>query len=446
MSRSEKKKRYRRSRECRADPSKCKDEDMSMCHELSVCRNEVRQEAAFFENYSLKYKVGEEVVKKGGSGVAVLLHFEKTVQGKDDRKLTLTGKALMKVINSEKGKMADNLFHEAMVGRVVNKFANVFPCFIRTFGMFSYRDPAKSAYTVQGIGMELLTEMPTVAETCETAGRQAILVEYIEGKPLKELYKSKSFLQTDIYEVLFMIYYPLAMLSEEYTHYDLHTGNVMLVEIKKGRFVKVVVVKPHGDPIVFYTRFIPKIIDYGRNYVRAIRTQVNEVKTDKRCNELCGENFRDCGYINLENPKNHIAFEKRNMSQDMRLLNYVAQAMEKEGLWDTKEQKVVFDPKGFSTEENHKNGYLKHKKIVNVQDAANFLATKVARVDLKGGSSPDLYGTLTMDGKNPWKFEVDEAITAKYESSKSSSSSSKKKSSSSESSSSPSNMLFEFKE
>jgi hypothetical protein len=75
--------------------------------------------------------------------------------------------------------------------------------------------------------------------------------------------------------ILFQIYSVLATLStaKAFTHYDLHTGNVLLYPVPEGTYVTMVYNNPLGGgdmssipPVIIKTRYIVKIIDYGRAY------------------------------------------------------------------------------------------------------------------------------------------------------------------------------------
>ena len=370
------------------------------CHHLSVCKNEAKQDAAFFENYDLKYKKKEKVLKSGGSGTAVQLSFEKKAsQG------TFKGVALMKIVNSEKGKKADNLYHEAVVGFRVNEIAERFPCFIRTFGL--YRE-GKTGHKVNGKHFEPVLQTPSLDEMCATAGHQALMIEYVKGKSIKQYYKTEPF-RPNLYPVLFQLYFALKMLGSTYTHYDLHTSNVMLSHPKAGHCVRFEYTMPGQTiPLVFFSVYVAKIIDYGRNYEASVNPMMQTLgqKTETgyvhpHCNDKrCGHEGNKCGFINFKNPKHlGLGFRRPNVSHDLRLLNYVQRVLGSK--WQG--PKVQFNKDTFSTEEIAFQGLP--KSINNVEDAGNYLATVVQESN-KAFEGMPVYGIVRVDGVQPWSFEL----------------------------------------
>ena len=388
-----------------------------MCDALTVCKNEAREEADFFDDYDLTYMTGEKELSSGANGKAIQVLFEK-----DGKK----GKAVMKIVNSEKGKMADNLWREGLVGLIgINQHADLFPCFIRTYGL--YEEASGSSNTVGKIGFQKLRHEKLMRlsydEMCETAGHQAIMIEYVKGKPIKEFYKEFTF-QKNLFPVVFQIYYALLCLGSRYTHYDLHTGNVMISEPKEGECVRFEYVMPgESSPTVFYSNYVAKLIDYGRNYDDSMKDIEADLKKAHKCNSLeCGDKGERCGFRNLQNPKHkHLGYRRSNTSHDLRLLNYVMTVVKRKLFKKAnlsvggssedfkhpsvtfKYPSVTFSENGFSTKEVLDSGLP--DRINNVRDAGEYLATIVDASNDKFKSVP-VYGTLKVDGRNPWSFEL----------------------------------------
>lgn len=368
------------------------------CNNASVCRNESYEEATFFEGYDLKYKKSEHVIKSGGSGTAVLLYFEKTVELESSSRKTFSSLAVLKTVNAEKGKMADNLFHEGLVGMEMNKVVSKLPCFIRTYGM--YLESFESPYFVNGVRYEKV-DVPTIPETCLTAGHQAVLIEYVEGVSMRSVFRNPEFVE-EAYSVMFQVYFALKLLGEMYTHYDLHMGNVMLSKVEEGKCVRFEYTMPGGDePIVFYGTLVAKIIDYGRSYVSSLENDVEEIKKAEECNTpMCGKYGKECGYKNYRNPKHQgLGFRRPNVSHDLRLLNYMVKQLGSD--WPETPQ-VVFNENEFSTSELVKRGLP--DEINNVDDAADYLATVAGKYNHKFKKVP-VHGVLRVDGVNDWVYE-----------------------------------------
>jgi hypothetical protein len=54
------------------------------------------------------------------------------------------------------------------------------------------------------------------------------------------------------------------MISNEYTHYDLHLGNVLLH--KPSSYINMEYIYPDGNKVTIKSSYVVKIIDYGRNH------------------------------------------------------------------------------------------------------------------------------------------------------------------------------------
>lgn len=117
------------------------------------------------------------------------------------------------------------------------------------------------------------------------------------------------------------------MLSDVFTHYDLHYENVMLYEPVKGKHIEY---HYHygARTVTFNSGYLVKIIDYGRCFFEDEQTGYNprDIYKDLCDSEnegsscyYCGE---DGGFTWLDpNPTYHISSQKRNMSHDLRLIH-----------------------------------------------------------------------------------------------------------------------------
>jgi hypothetical protein len=124
------------------------------------------------------------------------------------------------------------------------------------------------------------------------------------------------------------VYFPLTILKDVYTHYDLHANNVFLYKPYEGN--KYIQMRYHllsGRIIEFPSEYIVKIIDYGRNYFDNGITNTKKILNDYVCNNArckpnCGENV---GYSIIQgdeyypNIDFHWIFpNKKNISHDLR--------------------------------------------------------------------------------------------------------------------------------
>ena len=120
----------------------------------------------------------------------------------------------------------------------------------------------------------------------------------------------------NILQILYQVYYALNDLRENFTHYDLHTGNVLLCKLGKGaKFVY--------PSVTFHCQYLAKIIDYGRCYYY-INQEYNSRNDMKLLNAYCtNPKETQLVYSNRYNKGtywNGIS-ANRNMSHDLRLIH-----------------------------------------------------------------------------------------------------------------------------
>lgn len=121
-------------------------------------------------------------------------------------------------------------------------------------------------------------------------------------------------------------------MSDIFTHYDLHPNNILLYEPIQNNYIQYYyhTVNNELNPVEFKSRYIVKIIDYGRCYFKSDTTDsmklYNEVCNTTECGvNMCGV---DTGYYYLGPEKykgssHYISSQKRNISHDLRLLNFL---------------------------------------------------------------------------------------------------------------------------
>lgn len=116
--------------------------------------------------------------------------------------------------------------------------------------------------------------------------------------------KSSEFLEfvsEELLYVLFQVYFSLFALGHFFTHYDLHTDNVLLYEPVKGKYIEYhyhVQYDTTGKEIDvrFKSRYIAKIIDYGRSYFENPSGKGFTANSKSIYDEVCKEKAcKDCG-------------------------------------------------------------------------------------------------------------------------------------------------------
>lgn len=138
--------------------------------------------------------------------------------------------------------------------------------------------------------------------------------------------KSKGFNHHELIYVLFQIYYTLFMLYGSFAHYDLHTNNVMLYQPYPDGYIKyfyhIKNEKNEEEVIHFRSKYIVKLIDYGRCYfehTKMIKTMISQQKSN-----CAGINSEYSGYNITGGFADYgINFIRVNVSHDLRLLNNI---------------------------------------------------------------------------------------------------------------------------
>jgi hypothetical protein len=240
------------------------------------------------------------------------------------------------ILKSSQNPDADNLVYEYLVGiKFVNRIVKRFPCFVQTYGLYFYNSDLgwkimKSTHPIDSSNLKYLNKQDSIdyGKACSESTYAAILIQHIKNaKPLTNVLlvllqgKYMHFLKNDLLYVLFIVYHALASLSKTFTHYDLHTDNVLLYEPVKDKYIQYKYHQADGSEIVFYSPYIVKIIDYGRSFFD--NGNVNSKKiydkvcTVDKCNPDCGENYG----LQWLNPSSDIfiSSSQKNESHDLRL-------------------------------------------------------------------------------------------------------------------------------
>lgn len=236
------------------------------------------------------------------------------------------------VLKSSNSYATDNLMYEYRVGQFLNKMTLLFPCFLETYGLFKYKNNAKWIHikTTKQVTPDVfrtsLDPQPFhLAVGCEKSKYMAVLIQHIRGcKSVNEMIASGNF--QHILPVLFQVYYPLFHMRKKFTHYDLHTDNVILYEPVPGKYIQYHYQTETGV-ISFRSPYIAKIIDYGRSYINDGETSkdiYDKVCKLKKCDPNCGVD-KGFSMFKLSNEQHlfHIVSQKKNESHDLRFLHMV---------------------------------------------------------------------------------------------------------------------------
>jgi hypothetical protein len=155
---------------------------------------------------------------------------------------------------------ADNIFHEYKVGLFLNNFVNKLPLLVKTYQYFD-TCPTSLQYLKQ--------ISPGSKKGCDENQRSAIMIEALSPSiTLKKFLSTESpiNIENELKYILFQIYYTLVYLENEFTHYDLHLENILLHKLSNNTFIEYNYILNDGTPINFKSKYIVKIIDYGRSF------------------------------------------------------------------------------------------------------------------------------------------------------------------------------------
>jgi hypothetical protein len=310
--------------------------DSGSCIALGTNANKIKQFFNGFVDFSYLRNISK-IGKSSANGAVYQLEYAHR---------NYNSHAILKM-NSING--SDSLLYEYFVGIRINHFAKYFPNFLETYGSYTI-DPNIWNKIISGSNFTKLefkeklqlnpVNIHDIAGSCnlDYYKKYAILIQHLKVKKdeetLMDCMNVPMFVKNDLVYVLYQIYATLSSLKNEYTHYDLHMQNVMMYVPNENQYIEYHYHYPNGTIIKFKSKYIVKIIDYGRNYINVdgmsenSQTFYKKLCEAKECNytdplnklHKCGEYF---GY-NFFDPsvdiKNYfITSSKKNNSHDLRL-------------------------------------------------------------------------------------------------------------------------------
>jgi len=243
---------------------------------------------------------------------------------------------------------ADNLLYEALVGFFLNKMSQRYPTFLETYGLYEYNADGLAYKECKGNKLTnpavLSAGLTRIAQSAKDIGSlavnvscispisMAVLIQHLKSaKTIREKCYDRLFATKDLLYVLYQVYMTLGTLSTVFTHYDLHRDNVLVYEPVAGSHIEYHYHMGGGKETVFRSKYIAKIIDYGRCYYNdtSSASNVSESKSFydnlvcKECKPQCGKG-RGYEWM-VYKPKqvksaSHISSQRSNPSHDLRLL------------------------------------------------------------------------------------------------------------------------------
>ena len=213
------------------------------------------------------------------------------------------------VLKSSSGEGSDNLFWEYYAGLQINKWIPFLPCFVETYGLFKYIineeliqtfaetkqlsfNPLHKHFIPHPLHERLVTKfLPSTvnpnydfADICKNGHHYSLLVQHLHNsKTFHEQCNLKTNTPEDILVILSQVYFALNALFLKFSHNDLHAGNILLFEPYPGKYITMIYKFPNKSELIIKSRFIAKIIDYGRCFVPNSAHVINSICKTPAC-------------------------------------------------------------------------------------------------------------------------------------------------------------------
>ena len=305
-----------------------------ICSDLSICiafGKETDKINKYFDNFiNVQYITQiKRVNKSSANGFVYIIKYTKNKY------------SAYSVMKSTLTSSSDNLAYEYLVGSFLNKYNKIFPCFTETYGLLHYLSEAKwSSFKNNDIKNKNVLKNSFVVlkdldvnhleYTCSNSKHLILMTEYIKNtETIKNNLKNPEFVYNELVYILYQIYLPLSILSNKFTHYDLHKGNVLLFTPVKNSYIHY---HYHfkNKTVSFKSPYIVKIIDYGRSYFNdedaGVSSKIiyDKLCKLKECNPKCGYSK---GYVSLSSVKGYSKYNIisviPNQSHDIRLFSII---------------------------------------------------------------------------------------------------------------------------
>jgi hypothetical protein len=335
------------------------------------------------------------------------------------------------VLKSSKSEHADNLFYEYIVGKVyINEQIKYFPCFLETYSLYISEDQTLiNQLSIKGkkscksllsnlkkidmsdfdyyIDYETHKEKrkELIKNSCSNGKYLSILIQYIHDPISIQSYvennKNNDIFQVELIQILYQIYSVLAVLKDEFTHYDLHTENVLLYKIPNNEYITMSYTNDTNDVTTFNTQYIAKIIDYGRSFYYN-KNREYEVNNSNTLYDIVESECRDRkdGYSFFDKTGNasngYITSLKSNKSHDLRLAYLITKTLCIDDNCAYEFIKPTTFESRFGTPEKHSV----IDETNNVNDLHTHLKQKLKKIDqtaIKKYFNTSCAGTLNID-------------------------------------------------
>lgn len=264
------------------------------------------------------------------------------------------------VLKSQQDKTSDSLIYEYFVGQYINTLTTKLPLFLKTYGLLKYNRLLDHSISEDNDTLEISNFKKLLKPVLGIDDRtidfdylcniqsylNCILIEHLKHpiyisslcqlgmKPTLTPIETYN-LTCEIPNVFYQLYFGLSSIYLNFTHYDLHSENVLLYKPQEHGYLTYHY-HTFGEttPITFHSQYIVKIIDYGRcfykyNDIRNSDTFYTKLCNAPSCQPKCGRKYGHV-YVGLNTPEkdHYINLRKRNASHDLRFANSVKQMID----------------------------------------------------------------------------------------------------------------------
>jgi hypothetical protein len=255
------------------------------------------------------------------------------------------------IIKIPKFETSDNIMYEGLVGFFLNTKSLKYPSFIDTYAIIKLNNEfIDSLNSPTNDNQTLFTKFKThspnfklyktlseindnvINDACEFPRTYAILIKYLNNTTdtLIKLIEQYDFCKNDLLYIFFQVYMTISNLSKDFTHYDLHFGNVLPYKLDNNKYIEYHYIYSKKEEsekeITFKSKYVAKIIDYGSCYFTP-GFDINKYIKCKNSNSLSSFKTRDTEYINSA---------VKNESHDLRLIYQLV------GFYTTKKYKDLY--------------------------------------------------------------------------------------------------------
>lgn len=239
---------------------------------------------------------------------------------------------VMKIPQYDTEVIVDNLDYEHKVGLYINGLMRYYPCFVKTMDFVDLGETGRTQINSVLRNQKFMNQkslktrlknikkniqvnksaLDVSIEGCANKNNHGLQLQYVDGKTLANMMDALD--KIDIYGILLQVYGPLYNLSKDertgrrklLEHKDLHQNNILVVTLPEPiKMVYKFDFDVNGErEIAICTKYIAKIIDYGRCYIpsteyfydemREINKTTDEVTKKEMQNDFL-EYLSNCG-------------------------------------------------------------------------------------------------------------------------------------------------------